>query len=124
MMVETVPGPADVTTQPLAPRLELQGAFDVRAARSALETLRRYTGTEAVLVDFSKVNSFQDCALDLFTRELSQLPELRLQTRGLPGHPARILQYLRIDPRTLAPLRMSRRLPVVRSPWDDHDFDD
>jgi anti-anti-sigma regulatory factor len=124
MMVDTMPGTVDATTRPLAPRLELQGAFDVRAARSALETLRRYAGTEPVLVDFSKVNSFQDCALDLLTRELSLLPGLHLQTRGLPGHPARILQYLRIDPSTLAPLRMSRRLPVVRSPWDDHDFDD
>ncbi|HYO71904.1 MAG TPA: STAS domain-containing protein [Archangium sp.] len=124
MMVETMSGTADGATRPLAPRLELQGAFDARAARSALETLRRYGGSEPVLVDFSKVNSFQDFALDLFTRELSLLPGLRLQTRGLPGHPARLLQYLRIDPRTLAPLRMNRRLPVVRSPWDDHDFDD
>ncbi|AKI99763.1 Hypothetical protein AA314_01390 [Archangium gephyra] len=77
-----------------------------------------------MLVDFSKVKSFQDFALDLFARELSLLPKLRLQTWGLPGHPARVLQYLHIDPRTLAPLRMSRQVPAVRSPWDDHDFDD
>jgi anti-anti-sigma regulatory factor len=124
MRVETISGTVDGTTGPLAPRLELQGAFDVRAARSALETLRRYAGKEPVLVDFSKVNSFQDFALDVFARELSLLPELRLQTWGLPGHPARVLQYLRIDPRTLTPLRMNRHVPTVRTARDDHDFDD
>jgi anti-anti-sigma regulatory factor len=124
MRVETVSGTASGRTRPLAPRLELQGAFDAGAARSALETLRRYAGAEPVLVDFSKVSSFQDFALAFFARELSLRPELRLQTWGLPGHPARILQYLRIDPRTLTPLRMNRHVPVVRPAWDGHDLDD
>ncbi len=119
MMVETTSG----TTGPLTPCLELQGAFDVRAARGALETLRKYAGAEPVLLDFSRVSSIQDFALDLFARELSLRPEIHLRTRGLPGHPARLLQYLRIDPRTLTPLRMNRHVPAVHPAWDDRDLD-
>lgn len=111
-------------TGPLTPYLELRGAFDARAARDALETLQRYAGAEPVLVDFSKVSFFQDFALALFARELSQWPEIRLQTRGLPAHPARVLQYLHIDPSTLTPLRMSRHVPAVRPAREDRDLDD
>ncbi|WP_375770111.1 STAS domain-containing protein [Archangium gephyra] len=112
------------TTLDTASGIELRGVFDVRAARSALETLRRHASAEPVLVDFSKVSSFQDFALDLFARELSLWPEIRLRTRGLPGHPARVLQYLRIDPRTLTPLRVSRHVPAVHMAWRDRDLDD
>lgn len=123
-MVETASGTACGETSPLTPCLELHGAFDARAARTALETLRGYAGTEPVVVDFSKVSFFQDFALDLFARELSLCPQIRLRTRGLPGHPARVLQYLRIDPRTLTPLRMSRLVPAVHRAWNDRDLDD
>ena len=123
-MMATTPGTASGRTRPRTPCLQLQGAFDARAARSALEALRRYASAEPVLVDFSKVSSFQDFALDLFARELSLWPEIRLQTRGLPGHPARILQYLRIDPHTLTPLRMNRHVPAVHPARDDRDLDD
>lgn len=123
MRVETTSCTADGLAHPLTPRLELQGAFDAGAARSALESLRRHAGAERVLVDFSKVTTFQDFALALFARELSLRPELHVQTRGLPSHPARVLQYLRIDPHTLTPLRMSRHVPAVRAARDDHDLD-
>ncbi|WNG47617.1 hypothetical protein F0U60_28450 [Archangium minus] len=123
-MVETVLITEAVETTPELPSLELQGSFDVRAARNALETLRRYAGTSLVLVDFSKVRFFQDFALDFFAQELSQLPEIRLQTRGLPGHPARLLEYLHIDPHTLTPIRVSRRCPAYHPARDNRDLDD
>ncbi len=106
-MLETASPIEDKETSPPPPSIELHGPFDAKAARSALETLRRNASTNPVLVDFSKVNFFQDFALGLFVQELSRLPEVHLQTRGLPAHPARILQYLRIDPHTLAPIRMN-----------------
>ena len=124
MMVETAPGIEGGMSHPPAPYLALLGTFDVRAARGALETLQRYAGTGPVLVDFSKVSSFQDFALALFARELSLSPEIRLQTRGLPGHQARLLLYLRIDPPTLTPLRMSHHTPAVHPARDDRDLDD
>lgn len=123
-MVETVLITETVETSPVPPCIELQGVFDARAARSALETLRRYVGMNLVLVDFSKVRFFQDFALDLFAQELSQLPGIRLQTRGLPGHPARLLEYLHIDPHTLTPIRMSRSCPAYHPARNNHDLDD
>ena len=123
-MVETVLITGVEEANPVPPCIELQGVFDARAARSALETLRRYAGMDLVLVDFSKVRFFQDFALDLFAQELNRLPEIRLQTRGLPGHPARLLEYLHIDPHTLTPIRMSRRCPAYHPARDNRDLDD
>jgi anti-anti-sigma regulatory factor len=123
-MVETAHITRGAEAPPPAPFVELRGAFDARAARNALEDLRRYAGAGSVLVDFSKVNFFQDFALDLFVQELSRLPDLHLQTRGLPGHPVRILQYLHIDPHTLTPIQMSRRGPDCHPARKDRDLDD
>ncbi len=87
-----------------APCVELHGSFDGKAARGALEAVQRHSGAGAVLLDFSKVDVFHDLALAILVQGLSRVPEVQLRTRGLPSHPARLLQYLHIDPHTLGPM--------------------
>lgn len=104
--------------------IELHGAFDARAARDVLELLQRQVNVDHVLLDFGKVTTFQDFALDLLVQGVSRMPELHLSTRGIPGHPARVLQYLNIDPHTLAPTRRSMRCPACFPTRDHRDLDD
>jgi anti-anti-sigma regulatory factor len=104
--------------------IELQGAFDARAVREVLELLQHQASVGQVLLDFGKVSTFQDFALDLLVQGVSRMPELHVRTRGIPGHPARVLQYLNIDPHTLAPARHSLRCPACFPARDDRDLDD
>lgn len=104
--------------------IELHGTFDARAARDILERLERLARDGHVLLDFGKVSTFQDFALDLLVQGVSRMPELHVRTRGIPGHPARVLQYLNIDPHTLAPARRSMRCPACFPAHDHRDLDD
>jgi anti-anti-sigma regulatory factor len=104
--------------------IELHGAFDARAARDVLELLQRHANTDPVVLDFGKISTFQDFALDLLVQGVGRMPHLHLRTRGIPGHPARVLQYLNIDPHTLAPTRRSMRCPACFPARDHRDLDD
>jgi anti-anti-sigma regulatory factor len=104
--------------------IELHGAFDAQAAREVLERLQRLARDGHVLLDFGKVSTFQDFALDLLVQGLSRMPELHLRTRGIPGHPARVLQYLNIDPHTLAPTRRGLSCPACFPAHGPRDLDD
>lgn len=103
--------------------IELHGAFDARAARDVLARLQQARDGR-VLLDFGKVSTFQDFALDVLVQGVSRLPELHVRTRGIPDHPARVLQYLNIDPHTLAPARLGMRCPACFPVRDDRDLDD
>jgi anti-anti-sigma regulatory factor len=104
--------------------IELHGTFDARAARDVLALLQRQADTAHVELDFSRVNTFQDFALDMLVQGLSRLPGLHLKTRGIPSHPARVLQYMNIDPHTLAPTRRSIQCPACFPERNQRDLDD
>ncbi|WP_257461621.1 STAS domain-containing protein [Archangium lipolyticum] len=104
--------------------IQLHGAFDARAARDVLALLQRQADAGHLELDFSKVSTFQDFALDLLVQGLGRLPGLHLKTRGIPSHPARVLQYLSIDPHTLAPMRRSLQCPACLPVSDHRDLDD
>jgi anti-anti-sigma regulatory factor len=104
--------------------IALSGAFDARAAQDVLALLQRQADAAHVELDFSRVNTFQDFALDVLVQGLSRLPGLQVKTRGIPSHPARVLQYLNIDPHTLAPTRRSIRCPACSPVRDPRDLDD
>jgi anti-anti-sigma regulatory factor len=91
-------------TKASKPCVELRGTFDGQAARQVLETIQWYVGGGTVLLDFREVSALHDCALAFLAAGLSQLPGVRIETRGLLGHSTRLLQYLRIDPCTLGPV--------------------
>lgn len=91
-------------TEAPKPYVGLRGTFDARAAREALETIQQYVGGGTVLLDFREVVVLHDCALALLAAGLSRLPGVRIETRGLLSHSTRLLQYLSIDPCTLAPV--------------------
>jgi anti-anti-sigma regulatory factor len=103
--------------------IELHGTFDASAARDVLTLLQRQDDAGHLELDFSRVNTFQDFALDLLVQGLARLPGLHLKTRGIPSHPARVLQYLNIDPHTLAPARRSQ-CPSCSPVRNHRDLDD
>jgi anti-anti-sigma regulatory factor len=123
-MSQTAPSTGEGERSHPLSSIELQGAFDARAARDVLELLQRQASVGQVLLDFGKVSTFQDFALDLLVQGVSRMPELHVRTRGIPGHPARVLQYLNIDPHTLAPAHRGMRCPACFPPRDDRDLDD
>jgi anti-anti-sigma regulatory factor len=104
--------------------IELHGTFDASAARDVLALLQHQGDAGHVELDFSRVNTFQDFALDMLVQGLSRLPGLHLKTRGIPSHPARVLQYMNIDPHTLAPARRSLQCPACFPVRDHRDLDD
>jgi anti-anti-sigma regulatory factor len=123
-MSQTAPIQQERERAPARSCIELHGTFDARAARDILELLQRQADAGHVELDFSRVNTFQDLALDVLVQGLSRLPGLHLKTWGIPSHPARVLQYLNIDPHTLAPARRSIRCPACFPVRDHRDLDD
>ncbi len=123
-MNQTAPIQQERELPPSRACIELHGTFDARAARDVLALLQRRADAGHMELDFSRVNTFQDFALDMLVQGLSRLPELHLKTRGIPSHPARVLQYLNIDPHTLAPTRRSMTCPACFPVRDHRDLDD
>jgi anti-anti-sigma regulatory factor len=70
--------------------LHLQGTFDGAAARLVRGVIDGIDAEREIVLDFSRVNDFQDLSVGVLTGILSQR-EMRL--RGLRAHQERVFQY-------------------------------
>jgi anti-anti-sigma regulatory factor len=81
----------EIHREELAGRLTLRltGTLDGRTAQQLRSSLEE-VGTREVVVDFSHLREFQDCAVGVITHGLV---ERKVQFRGLAGHHERMFRY-------------------------------
>ncbi len=88
--------------------IELDGVFDVPAAKRLGVALERARPGDAIRIDVARVAHFEDFGLALLAQALGETSATRVALRGLRGHQLRILRYFGVDP---ARLRM--RVPAL-----------
>jgi anti-anti-sigma factor len=81
--------------------LELDGVFDVPAAKRLGEALERARRGEAIRIDLARVSFFEDFGLALLAQALGETRAGRVALRGLRLHQLRILRYFGLDPARL-----------------------
>lgn len=78
--------------------IELDGVFDVPAAKRLGMVLAHAQPGAALRIDVAKVSTFEDFALALLAQALGETGAGRVALRGLRGHQLRILRYFGVDP--------------------------
>ncbi len=74
--------------------LHLEGGFDAKDARRVHEALRSADRAVGVVLDFTRVRTYEDFAIALVAPDLVATGGLRIRLRGLGQHQARLLEYL------------------------------
>ncbi len=77
--------------------IEMDGGFDVPAAKRLAAVLERARPGEAIRIDVSRVSAFEDFGLALLAQALRETRAARVALRGLRGHQLRILRYFGVD---------------------------
>ncbi len=88
--------------------IELDGVFDVPAAKRLGTVLERARAGAAIRIDLARVSSFEDFGLALLAQALGETGAARVALRGLRGHQLRILRYFGVDP-----VRLRVRVPTL-----------
>jgi anti-anti-sigma regulatory factor len=88
--------------------IELDGVFDVPAAKRLGAVLERARAGETIRVDASRATAFEDFGLALLAQALGETRAARVALRGLRGHQLRILRYFGVDP-----ARLRSRVPAL-----------
>jgi anti-anti-sigma regulatory factor len=88
--------------------IELDGVFDVPAAKRLAGALERASRGEVVRIDLARVASFEDFGLALLAQALRETRAARVALRGLRTHQLRILRYFGLDP-----ARLRARVPAL-----------
>ena len=81
--------------------IEVDGVFDVPAAKRVGSLLERARPGDAIRIETSRVSHFQDFGLALLAQALKETRAARVAIRGLREHQLRILRYFGIDPSRL-----------------------
>ncbi|HET8540760.1 MAG TPA: STAS domain-containing protein [Anaeromyxobacter sp.] len=81
--------------------IEVDGVFDVPAAKRLGAVLERARPGEAIRIDLGRVSTFQDFGLALLAQALGETRAARIALRGLRLHQLRILRYFGVDPARL-----------------------
>jgi len=89
--------------------LRLEGALDALAAASLRTTMDQLAGRQIVL-DFTRVDEFQDLAVPILSGGLGQSP---LRLIGLGQHHARLFRYFGIGLNAPAAMPFGRAEPAL-----------
>ena len=81
--------------------IEVEGVFDVPAAKRLGVALERARPGETIRVDVGRVSAFEDFGLALLAQALGETSAARVRLRGFRGHQLRILRYFGVDPAKL-----------------------
>lgn len=81
--------------------VELEGAFDVPAAKRVGGLLERARPGDAIRIDAARVSAFEDFGLAVLAQALGETRAARVALRGLRSHQLRILRYFGVDPARL-----------------------
>ena len=73
--------------------LRLEGSFDAPDAGSVRQARRAAGRGASVVLDFSRVEHYQDFAIALVATDLTAPDGLRIRLRGLGQHQRRLLEY-------------------------------
>ena len=88
--------------------IEMEGVFDVPAAKRLGRVLEGARPGEAIRTDVGRVSEFQDFGLALLAQALGETSAARVALRGLRAHQLRILRYFGVDP-----ARLRGRIPSL-----------
>ncbi len=88
--------------------IEMDGVFDVPAAKRLGTVLERARPGEAIRIDVARVSAFEDFGLALLAQALGETSAARVALRGLRAHQLRILRYFGVDP-----ARLRVRVPTL-----------
>ncbi len=78
--------------------VELEGVFDLPAAKRVERLLEGAGRGRTVRVDLTRVREFQDLGLAFLAQALTASRASRVALRGLRLHQARMLRYFGVDP--------------------------
>ncbi len=81
-----------------AAMIHLEGNFDVPAARLLQNSLRGLEGGASIHVDFAQVRQFNDFAVAILAKALTDPGAPRAQIGGLRLHQVRMLRYFGVSP--------------------------
>ncbi len=76
---------------------QVEGVFDVRAAKRVVEYVEAVGRQKAVRVDLSKVTEFHDFGVALLAQALKQTRLVRVRVVGLRTHQLRVMRYFGLD---------------------------
>ena len=93
--------------------IQLDGVFDVPAAKRLGRALEQARPGAAIRVDAARVTSFDDFGLALLAQALGETRASRVALRGLRTHQLRILRYFGLDP-----ARLRVRVPALELDLD------
>ncbi len=79
-------------------RIEVDGVFDVPAAKRLAAVLERARAGEGIRVDLARVSTFEDFGLAMLAQALRETRAGRVALGGLRAHQIRILRYFGVDP--------------------------
>ncbi len=88
--------------------IEMDGVFDVPAAKRLAAALERARRGEAIRIDVSRATAFEDFGLALLAQALGETSAGRVALRGLRGHQLRILRHFGVDAE-----RLRSRVPTL-----------
>ncbi len=79
--------------------LQLEGEFDLPAARVLEHSLRGFKTGDTVRIDFSRVQRLHDYGIATLARALTKLDGATVKLEGLRTHHVRLLRYFGVDPK-------------------------
>jgi hypothetical protein len=88
--------------------IEMDGVFDIPAAKRLGRLLERARRGEVVRIDVARVAFFEDFGLALLAQAIGETRAGRVALRGLRTHQLRILHYF-----GLTPDRLRARVPAL-----------
>jgi anti-anti-sigma regulatory factor len=77
--------------------VQLDGVFDVRAAREVQKVIEGVRAGGAVRVDLSRVREFHDFGIAVLAQAVKHGGAVRVALQGLRHHQARMLRYFGVD---------------------------
>lgn len=77
--------------------IEMDGVFDVPAAKRLGTLLARALPGDSIRIEAARVSHFQDFGLALLAQALEETRAARVALRGLRDHQLRILRYFGVD---------------------------
>lgn len=78
--------------------IELRNRFGMEEAEQLHQAVQALAPVSALVLDFAHVTDFQNSAVHSLAQAIGELPDARLEVRGVTLHQARLLEYMRSKP--------------------------